>query len=128
MPELVWVCCGGALGSAARYLTGVWAARALGPTFPYGTLAVNLLGSFVISIVLKLALTGGVSPSVRLFLATGVLGGFTTYSSFNYETLRLVEEGSFGLAAANVVATVVGCLLAGGLGLLLAGRMAGASG
>lgn len=117
MSELVLVLAGGAIGSAARYLVATWAAAA-GPGFPRGTLIVNLVGSFLISVVLEASLrTSAIAPGTRLFLATGVLGGFTTYSSFNHETLRLLEEGAIGMALLNLAVTVVGCMGAGLLGL-----------
>jgi fluoride exporter len=116
--RLVLVFLGGALGSVARYLVATWAA-ASGPAFPRGTLIVNLVGSFLISIILEASLrTTAISPNARLFLATGVMGGFTTYSSFNYETLRLLDEGAIGTALLNLALTVVGCLGAGLLGLV----------
>jgi fluoride exporter len=116
--RLFLVFLGGALGSVARYLVASWAATN-GPGFPRGTLIVNLVGSFLISIILEASLrTTAISPNARLFLATGVMGGFTTYSSFNYETLRLVDEGAIGTAMLNLVLTVVGCMGAGLLGLV----------
>jgi len=116
--KLLIVCIGGALGSGARYLVATWAAGAFGPDLPRGTALVNLVGSFLIALVMGLSLgTGAISPNVRLFLTTGIMGGFTTYSSFNHETLHFVEEGAFGYAAAYVALTVVGCLAAGILGL-----------
>jgi fluoride exporter len=119
--RLLLVCAGGALGSGARYLVSTWAARALGADFPRGTLLVNATGSFVLALVF--ALPGSrVSPELRLFLGAGLLGGYTTYSSFNTETLALIEQGSTGLAIANLTLTVLGCLLAGVAGLL-AGRL-----
>jgi CrcB protein len=119
--RLLLVCLGGALGSGARYLVSTWAMRALGADFPRGTLIVNVVGSFLLAAILAASLPGGpLSPTARLFLGAGVMGGFTTYSSFNAETLALVEQGSVGLAAANVALTVVGCLLAGVAGLALA--------
>ncbi len=123
MGRFLLVCLGGALGSGARYLVSTWVANALGSGFPKGTLAVNVTGSFLLSLVMVAALSGVASPNARLFLGTGVLGGYTTYSSFNYETLALVEQGSIGLAAANVALTIVGCLAAGLAGLAL-GRWA----
>jgi CrcB protein len=116
--KLFIVCIGGALGSGARYLVATWAAAAFGPDFPRGTALVNLVGSFLISLVMGLSLeTGAISPNVRLFLTTGIMGGFTTYSSFNYETLHLVEEGALGYATGYVALTVIGCFVAGVLGL-----------
>ena len=121
MGRLLLVCLGGAIGSGARFLLSSWAARALGTEFPRGTLIVNVTGSFLLGAVMAASLSSGpISPGARLFLGAGVLGGFTTYSSFNHETLALVEQGSLGLAAANVALTVFGCLAAGLAGLALA--------
>jgi fluoride exporter len=117
--RLLWVCLGGAIGSGSRYLVATATVR-LG-NFPFGTLAVNVLGSFAISLLMGWAAArGGVSEATRLFLVTGVLGGFTTYSSFNFETLRLAQTGSPGLALLNLGVTVVACLAAGIAGLALA--------
>ena len=121
MTRLLLVCAGGALGSGARYLVATWALRAFGPEFPRGTLLVNASGSFVLAFLFGLR-SDALGPEARLFLGAGVLGGFTTYSSFNYETLALVERGSAALAAANVALTVAGCLAAGLAGLAL-GRL-----
>jgi len=121
MSKLLLVCAGGAIGSGARYLVGSWAVAVVGPGFPWGTLAVNLSGSFLISAVMYLGLeVGTIGPDVRIFLAVGVLGGFTTYSSFNHETLALAQRGQWGLASAYVAATVLGAWVAGLAGLLLA--------
>ena len=112
LPEVtrvLLVALGGALGSVARYGVGIAAPRALGTGFPWGTLLVNLVGSFLIALVMHLALTtAAISPSARLFLTTGVMGGFTTYSSFNYETLALLGERLWGMAALNVGVTLAG--------------------
>jgi CrcB protein len=116
---------GGAAGTAARFLLGVSVQGAFGPSFPVGTLTVNLIGSFLVSMFMYLGADKGlISTPTRVVLCTGVLGGFTTYSSFNFETMRLAQAGSFGLACVNLGATVVGCLVAGALGLLT-GRLIG---
>jgi len=116
--RVVLVAVGGALGSVARYGVGAAAARLLGPAFPWGTLMVNVSGSFLIALVMHLALAGtAISVELRIFLTTGIMGGFTTYSSFNYETLALLNQRAYGLAGLNLAATVLGCLLAGVLGL-----------
>jgi CrcB protein len=121
MSKLLLVCAGGAIGSGARYLVGSWAVAAWGTGFPWGTLAVNLTGSFLISVIMYLGLeVGAVGPDLRMFLAVGVLGGFTTYSSFNHETLALAQRGQWGLAAGYVGATLLGAWVAGLAGLLLA--------
>jgi CrcB protein len=117
MARFLWICAGGAAGTAARYLLSTWLLRLAGPAFPWGTLAVNVLGSFLLGAVMAIGLTSDLlSPTARLTLATGVLGGFTTYSSFNYETLRYLEEANWLLALGNVTVTVLACLVAGVLG------------
>jgi fluoride exporter len=127
MGFFLMVCLGGAAGTAARFLLGVSVQRALGLGFPYGTLAVNLIGSFLIALVMHLGATKGlIGNDLRIVLCTGVLGGFTTYSSFNFETMRLWQQGSIGLGLLNMGATVVGCLIMGGLGLLTGRLVAGA--
>jgi CrcB protein len=123
MERLAWVCLGGAAGSGARYLLAGWVQRLAGAGFPAGTLAVNLLGSFVLGLLMPLGLrTDLLSPTVRVALATGLLGGFTTYSTFSYETMSLLQEGAWLAAVANVGGTVVGCLAASFLGYGLAVR------
>ena len=118
MSRLLWVCLGSAVGGGARYLVSLAALQWLGAGFPYGTLAVNLIGSFGIGIVMHVGLESTlISPTARLFLTTGVMGGFTTYSTFNYETLGLVSEGDWLRAGLNVGATFAGCLVAGLLGV-----------
>jgi CrcB protein len=113
------VCAGGAIGSGARYLVSTWAALHLGAEFPRGTLVVNMTGSFLLAFLVALR-PGLVSPELRLFLGAGIMGGYTTYSSFNTETLSLFEGGSVALAAANLALTVLGCLAAGFAGLAAA--------
>ena len=126
MSRVFLVALGGALGSVARYGVGVAAPRVLGAGFPWGTLLVNVVGSFLIAGVMHLAVaTAAISPSARLFLTTGVIGGFTTYSTFNYETLNLVGERLWGVATLNVGVTVVGCLVAGVLGQATGRALAG---
>ncbi|HSN91449.1 MAG TPA: CrcB family protein [Anaeromyxobacteraceae bacterium] len=124
MLPFLLVCLGGAIGSGARYLVATWAATALGTDFPRGTLIVNVAGSFLLAAVMAAALQGtGLHPNARLFLGAGVMGGFTTYSSFNLETIELMAAGSWGLAGANLLLTVAGCLVAGLAGLAV-GRWA----
>jgi len=114
------VCSGGALGSGARYLVSAGMVRAFGDSFPLGTLAVNLLGSFLLGILMAASLEAdAVSQDVRLFLGAGIMGGFTTYSSFNYELLSLAGGGQVGLALLYGALTLVGCLLAGAAGMAL---------
>jgi CrcB protein len=123
MERLLLVAAGGALGSALRYLVATAALGWLGPAFPWGTLFVNLTGSFLIGLVQALAFEGLVlGEDTRLFLTSGVLGGLTTYSAFSYESVRLMESGASGSAWLNIVGTTAACLALCFLGLW-AGRV-----
>lgn len=127
MVRLLWVCFGGAIGSGARYLVSLLAARWLGAAFGYGTLFVNVLGSLLLGAIVSIAKARGLLGSTLYYaLAAGVMGGFTTYSSFNNETLAHLENGLHGRAAWNVGLTLVLCLAAGFLGLR-AGAWVGAA-
>ena len=127
MSRLLWICIAGGFGSGTRYLVGVWAGKALGTAFPYGTLVVNVVGCFAIAALMHVALaTTLIPPTLRLALTTGFLGGLTTYSSFNYETTRLLEERAWGAGMTNFAVTTVGCFLAGLCGLMLARKLVGA--
>jgi fluoride exporter len=115
------ICLGGAIGTGCRFLLSTWVAGAFGADFPRGTVLITFTGSFFIAVVLELsAITGAISLDIRLFLTTGLMGGYTTYSSFDYETLRLVESGAMGPAGMNLAMTVVGWLAAGFAGVLSA--------
>lgn len=104
MWSYVAVAVGGALGSVARYWVGTELGARLGTAFPYGTFVVNVTGSFVIGLFLTLATERlALSPYYRLLIAVGFLGGYTTFSSFEYETLRLVETGAAARALVYVV-------------------------
>ena len=120
MERLFWICVAGGAGSGARYLVGLWAAQRLGSAFLYGTLIVNVAGCFLIAALMHAAVMFGWSPTVRAAIAIGFLGGFTTYSAFNYETMRLIEEGATATASINVIATLVGGWAAGWMGLAIA--------
>ena len=121
--RLLLVCLGGALGSGARYLLTELAQKRFGVSFPWGTMFVNVVGSFLIGAILWASFDArSMSVEARLFLGTGIMGGFTTYSSFNAETIAMAREGRYGAAAAYVSATFVVALLAGVLGLA-AGRV-----
>ena len=118
MQRVLLVAVGGALGSTLRYLVATVALAWLGPGFPWGTLAVNLVGSLAIGLVQQLAFEGLVlGEDTRLFLSTGVLGGLTTYSAFSYETVRLMETGAWTSAWLNVAFTTAACLALCVLGL-----------
>jgi len=125
--QLLGVCLGGAVGSGARYGVGLWL-RPSSAGFSWATLAVNLLGSFLLALLLGFGLSQreSLSPALRLGLTTGLMGGFTTYSTFSVETLAHLQRGAWGMAVLYGVATVVGCLGASGLGFVLGRALAGA--
>jgi CrcB protein len=121
----LWICLAGALGTGARHLLTVALTAACGTALPWGTLAVNLIGSFLLGgLVQASASAGSISPEVRLTLGTGFLGGFTTYSAFNQQTLDLAQHDAWGRAALYVVTTLAGCLVAGAAGALAGRRLA----
>jgi CrcB protein len=108
----LWVALGGALGSVARFALGNAATMALGPAFPWGTLAINVLGSFVIAAFGGLATRWALPFEARAFVTVGICGGFTTFSSFSLQTVELAKSGHTGRAALYVAASVALCLLA----------------
>lgn len=118
MTRFLWICAGGAAGTGARYLVALWAGQRFGTAFPYGTLIVNVAGCFLMAAVINASVWLGWSATLRAALTVGVLGGFTTYSSFNFESMRLLDEGSPGLATLNLTLTLVLGVLAGWAGLL----------
>lgn len=125
MDRLFWICLAGAAGTGTRYLVGIWAAQRFGSTFPFGTLIVNLAGCFLIAALMQAAFSLSWSPTVRSALTIGYLGGLTTYSSFNYETTRFLQDGAPALAAWNGLATIVGGLVAGWAGLMFSRQLFG---
>ena len=114
---------GGFIGSVARYWISGLVQGATGPSFPFGTLAVNVLGGFLAGLVIALSLERGlIAPHLRLLLAVGICGGFTTMSTFSYETVELLREGELLAGFWNVAATVTVCCVAVWLGSLM-GRL-----
>lgn len=123
MSTYLWIALGGALGSVARYGLSSLVANLFGETFPLGTLIINVVGSFVIGCFATLTGPDGrimVSGDVRQFVAIGLCGGFTTFSSFSYQTLALAQDGEYVRAGVNIVGSVVLCLLAVWLGYVAA--------
>jgi len=111
---------GGFIGSALRYWLSSATYRVLGPGFPYGTLLVNVVGCFFIGFLMAFFEERFVvSPSLRVFLTIGILGGFTTFSTFTFETMGLLTEGSYLLGAANILGTLLTCLGATWLGTVI---------
>lgn len=125
MNALLLVASGGAIGSVARYLVGILMARILGVAFPWGTLTVNVVGGLLMGLFIELlARRFEGSPELRLFVAIGILGGFTTFSSFSLDVVVLWQRGELGLALIYVIASVILSIGALFFGLWLA-RLAG---
>ena len=120
MQQLLAIAAGGALGAVLRFLMSSNIYRVLGRDFPYGTLAVNVLGSFVIGIAYILIVDrGSLSDEWRNVIIIGFLGAFTTFSTFSIETLTLLESGELSRAALNILLSVALCLLATWAGMLI---------
>jgi CrcB protein len=110
---------GGGTGAVFRYLLSGWVYRVMGTDFPYGTLAVNIIGCFVIGLFLTMAEDRFlISPSFRIFFAVGVLGGFTTFSTFSFETVGLLKDGAFTIGLLNVMVSITVGLTATWVGTL----------
>jgi fluoride exporter len=115
MLSYLWIGLGSALGGMARYWLSGLVAERVGETFPWGTVTVNATGCFVIGLFAALTDPDGrwlVHPTTRQFVMVGVLGGYTTFSSFSLQTLNLVRDGQWGWAGLNVLGSVVLCLIA----------------
>lgn len=122
---LAAVAIGGSLGSVARYLVAIGAGRLVGTEFPWGTLVINIVGSFLIGVFAEsFALSWNVSQAVRVFLTVGICGGFTTFSTFSLDALRLLKAGSYGPAAAYVGSSLVLCIAFAALGMRIGGALA----
>ena len=125
MITYLWIALGSALGGMARYGCSTLAAGWIGEKHPWtATLAINVIGSFIIGAFSALSGPGGriaVSPDVRLFVMVGICGGYTTFSSFSLQTLNLMRGGQMAMAGVNIVGSVVLCLLAVWLGVFVAG-------
>ena len=126
MESYIWVAIGGALGTTARYwLSGV-VARLIGETFPWGTLVINISGSFVIGFFAAFTGPDGrvfVGSTARQFVMVGLCGGFTTFSSFSLQTLNLMNDGEWVRAGGNVVLSVALCLIAVWGGFMIASTL-----
>ena len=118
MQVALFIACFGALGCLARYYLSGWVYDLFGRSFPYGTFAVNILGAFVIGLVMEFGMRSTLLPAtLRIGLTIGFLGGLTTFSTFSYETFRLLEDGEFFVATTNVLVSVVVCLFFTWLGI-----------
>ena len=122
----LWVALGSALGGVARYWCSGVAARLWGESFPWGTILVNVAGSFVIGLFATLTAPDGrvaASSEARVFVMVGLCGGYTTFSSFSLQTLNLIRDGEILYAGANIVASVLLCMLAVWIGHIMAAQI-----
>ena len=129
MLTYLWVALGGALGSVARYWMTNAVAALTGPRFPWGTIAINIIGSFIIGFVAFLTTPVGrvpISLDIRAFILVGICGGYTTFSAFSLQTLELMRSGHWLEAGGNILLSVVGCVVAAWAGYVL-GTMLGAA-
>ena len=121
MEQIAYIGLFGALGCLTRYFISGWVYALLGRGFPYGTLAVNLLGAFLIGLIMEFSIRSAlVPPTLRGALTIGFLGGLTTFSTFSFETFRLLEEGAFLIAVGNVLVSVICCLASTWVGIVVA--------
>jgi len=119
MLKLILVMAGGAVGAGLRYEVGRLTLHRFGPGFPWGTLAVNLLGGLAMGLLAGILLRVEGGEQSRLFLAVGILGGFTTFSAFSLETYNMLQTGAWTTAAAYVAASVIGSIALLGVGVML---------
>lgn len=121
MREILYIAGFGAFGCISRYFLSSWIYTQLGRGFPYGTFAVNIIGAFFIGIVMEFSLRSTLIPeTLRIGLTIGFMGGFTTFSTFSYETFRFLEDGQFAVAFSNVLLSVIVCLVFTWLGIYAA--------
>jgi len=121
MQTVIFIGLFGALGCLCRYYLSGWVYDIVGRAFPYGTFAVNIIGAFLIGLIMEFSLRSTlVSPQLRVGLTIGFLGGLTTFSTFSYETFRLLEDGELLIASVNVLTSVLVCLVFTWLGIAAA--------
>jgi len=114
----------GAFGCISRYLVSGWVYALIGRSLPWGTLVVNVVGSLLLGFLMESGLRSTMLPAqVRMGVTTGFMGGFTTFSTFSYETVRLMEEGSYLQAGANVILNMTVCVVFAALGIYLARQL-----
>jgi CrcB protein len=120
----LWVALGSALGGVARYALSLWSAEE--GLLPLGTLGINIFGSFIIGLTFALTMPGGAFPAganMRVFIMTGLCGGFTTFSAFSLQAVEMLREGQYGAALGYMAGSVIFCVVAAALGFWLAARL-----
>ncbi|EKQ57855.1 MULTISPECIES: fluoride efflux transporter CrcB [unclassified Clostridium] len=107
MQKIIYVGIGGFIGAAIRYIVTIQSAKMINSNIPLGTLIVNVVGGFLIGVIMELSMsTDFISPNLRLFLTTGIMGGLTTFSTFSYETISLITDGKYLLSIVNILLNV----------------------
>ncbi|MDH5181248.1 MAG: fluoride efflux transporter CrcB [Gammaproteobacteria bacterium] len=120
MMQIVYIAIGGALGAVMRFLVSTGVHKVLGRDFPYGTLSVNVIGSLVMGFLfVTLIERSSLGPEWRALILVGFLGAFTTFSTFSIETLNLLQDGAITKAFVNIIISVVCCILATWLGVIM---------
>ncbi len=126
MKELLLVAAGGALGAVARFLVALMSVHWFGDRFDWGTLVVNVVGSLLLGLVMHLSLNGElISREMRLAVAVGLCGAFTTFSTFSYESVRYLQAGDYRLAAFNILGNVLLCLAGTAAGIAIGRAITG---
>jgi fluoride exporter len=118
--QILFVAAGGAIGAALRFALNNWITKSLGTAFPWHTLTANVVGSILMGVLFALSSRINLSHDARLFLGTGLLGGFTTFSAFSLDAMQLAQRGAFVAAGAYVIASVALCLIGVYLGYRVA--------
>ena len=122
--QLLYIGLFGACGCLARYFVSGWTYALAGRGLPYGTLVVNVVGSFLLGLLMEGSLRSTlISPELRVGISVGFMGGFTTFSTFSYETVRLLEEGSFWQAGTNILLSLLVCLTFAAVGIFVARQL-----
>ncbi|PKO08171.1 MAG: fluoride efflux transporter CrcB [Chloroflexi bacterium HGW-Chloroflexi-2] len=114
MDKVLWISIGAVLGANLRYWVGDWAAQRFGSSFPYGTLLINLSGSFLLGLIVSMSMENFIiDPRLRLLLTIGFLGSYTTFSTYAYESVALISQGQWGLGLFNLLgSSLLGVLFA----------------
>lgn len=122
LKDILWVGAGSAIGGISRFAVGKWISTFASISFPLSTFSINILGSFIIGLLLGMQGKNGITPSTLLFLSTGFCGGFTTFSTFSLENLLLIKQGNIGLAFLYMAASLILGLAAVYLGMIVIGE------